>query len=315
MKKIINDSKFEILGDQDMSESGIYEGEHLISYCEKKWFEHIWDLRKYIYGEIFSFFVLVGLLWGFIQVFIAASGNNAAVGEFAFPVIMIAVLLVFYKAYLNYRSYAPEELINESDAVKYIFWKQNCGWQFKLAWQMLSDRVDRIDLTLERIKTGAEFIEPIYLSSKEYYNWLESRPEALKRLIHAAMIQCTMDIPSILKRTSAEEHLPELKARLIALIQLYEYTMKYEIECHKIVPQEPYSELHELTYGWTNPIQKSINEFMQILHTLGNVDRKLLIKGEVCVPNFNIDINAPDNIEEFCNKLNDIITKSRHQME
>jgi len=293
-----------------MTENGIYENSHRIFFYEKQWFEHIWDFIRNNFQELITFFVLTGTLWGFVLVLTEALDNRAAIGEFALPVIIIGVLAVFYKAYIKCITYTPETLQEESDAVKIIFRKQKCGWQYALAWQMLSDRIGNINMTLERIDKGAEFIEPAYLTSEDYDEWLKLRPIALTRLVHASMIQCTDELPSFLATTKHEKQLTELKSRILALVQLYEHTKKYEIECYQIVPQEQFIKLHEMTYGWTHPIQEGINEFMNILLALANIDRKLLKLGEAQVPDFNIVIRVPDNVEEFCGRLDEIISQN-----
>lgn len=289
------------------SEKGLYEGGHMMRFTEKRLHERLIEYYKLFKEDAADIFPLTAALWGFLYVLVEAMDNKVSIGGLALPVIITAVLVLLYKVWLKYKNYTPEVLHEESEAAKIIYRKQNCGWQFALAEQMLIDKISIIDLTLQRIKKGVEFIEPVNMTADEYYNWLELRPEALKRLNHVVMVQCTDEIPALLgDMDDSETKLRELKIKVSALIRLYEHTMKYEAECFQIVPREPFVDLHKMTYGWTEPIQRAINEFMEILHSLASIDRNLLKAGKVQPPHFNIIVRAPENIEEFSKRLDDI---------
>ncbi len=290
-----------------MSENGIYQGDHVMRFTERKWYEYIKEYGKRLKEEAPHILPLTGTLWGFAYILAEALDGQASIGSLALPVIITALLAVLYKAWLKLKTYTPEALQDEIEAAKTIYRKQKCGWQFALAEQMLANKIENIDLTLKRIRKGSEFIEPVYMTAEEYYNWLKLRPAALKKLMHATMIQCTDEIPAMLSDLDdSETKLKELKIRLTALVQLYEHTVRYETECYQIVPQEPFIDLHEMTFGWTEPIQRSINEFMGVLHSLATIDRRLLMAGKVQPAKFNIIVKAPENTGDFCRKLDDI---------
>ncbi len=290
-----------------MSENGIYQSNHVMRFTERKWYECIKEYSKRFIEEAAHFIPFTGTLWGFAYILTEAMDSKTSIGSLALPVIITALLAVLYKAWLKFKSYTPEALQDENETTRNIYRKRKCGWPFALAEQMLANRIENIDLTLNRIKKGAEFIEPKYVTADEYYNWLKLRPAALKQLVRATMIQCTDEIPALLSDLDeSEAELKELKIRLTALVQLYEHTMRYETECYQIVPQEPYIDLHKMTFGWTEPIQRGIYEFMGILHSLSTIDRKLLEAGKVQPPNFKITVQVPENISEFCRILDDI---------
>jgi hypothetical protein len=293
------------------NENGIYQNEHLMRFTEKPWYEHLGAFCNHLRSESSNMFVIVITFGGSVYALVEALGSKATIGSFAWPIVTVAVVVIFYRAHNNYKNYAPEALQDESDTVKRIYREQRCGWQFNLAKQMLYDRTTNIDLTLNQIKRGAVFIAPEYLSPTEYYEWLTLRPVALSRLVDSVMVQCTDEMPAFLKDVDrGEKMLPEFKGRIIALTQLYEQTKLYEIECYQILPQDPFTKLHELTKGWTEPIQKGINEFMQILTVLSTIDRKLLKKDKVQPPKFNIIIKAPENVKEFCIGLDMIAARN-----
>ncbi|MBS4031258.1 MAG: hypothetical protein KGZ63_07565 [Clostridiales bacterium] len=222
--------------------------------------------------------------------------NRIPITKLVLTVVLIALVVISYTALLKYRSFTPEALKDESELVKYIFRKQKCGWQYALACQMMSDRIEDIELTLNRITNGIDFIEPRKIPLEEYFKWLVLRPETLRRLGKSVAIQCTEEFPKFIGKFKSEEQLTELKSRVLTFVRLYDYAKNFEVECHQIIPPEPYVQVHEMTYGWTEPIRDGISTFMNIMLELSSIDKKSLKAGTVNPPSFNIVFSAPNNI-------------------
>lgn len=58
-----------------------------------------------------------------------------------------------------------------------------------------------------------------------------------------------------------------------------------------------------MCYGWSKPIRQGVNKFVEILDELASLDRKNLKSGAVVPPSFNIEFDAPENIDEFIRRL------------
>ncbi len=289
-----------------MQNDGLYSSEHTVSFSEKRWYEHLRAFSRYISGEIAAFIALVISLWGVIEVMAQIADNPVPLKDLVLPVLAVSSIVIIYKAFSKYRSYVPDSLKSESKIIQQIFWKQKCGWQFALARQMMEDRIQEHESTLARIASGAEFIPPKTIPSDDYIVWLNDRPETVIRLIRSVAIQSTSELPRCLAHASSEEHLGDIKRRVLSLVSLYEQAKYFEIECHQIVPPEAFSKVHEMTYGWTEPIRKGVQEFMEIIGKLSSIDVRELKAGTAAPPSFSITFESPSNIEEFCKRLGEI---------
>jgi hypothetical protein len=290
-------------------EDGLHSGQHSIEFTEKRWYESALDFLRFLPGEAPTFAALVVSLWAISEVVMAAAGNRVPVATLAASVLAIAAMAAGLKAYGRFRRYVPKTLQPESSQVQHIFRKQRCGWQLALTRQMLIDRIARSEIELDRVSRGAAFVYPRHLSGWEYFSWLTSRPEAIQRLVHSVAALCTQDLPAVVAGVRDEGALGRLQVEVDALAALYEHAKNFEIECHEIVPPEPFDDVHKMTHGWTQTIRNGVEEFLRVLSQLASLDPKAIEAGEIQLPSFNIVFEAPDNLDEFCRKL-DLIEAS-----
>lgn len=285
------------------TENGLYKGEHTFTFTEKRWHNHLRSYFIFVRHEISTIVALILSLWAITEIMALVANNQVPIKNLVLPVFSISLITVMYKAYIKYRSYAPDTLKNETRAVQKIFWSQNIGWQFALAKKMLENRIIDFDSKLSRIASGSEFIAPKPIDYDNYVTWMRERPTTMVRLINAVAIQCTSELPEILTQTKEEDQLDALKKGISRMATLYEETMNLESECHQIIPPDEFTEVHELTFGWTESIRKGVKEFLEMLNRLATIDKRSLKAGTAKLPDFNITFEPPPNVEKFSKKL------------
>jgi len=232
--------------------------------------------------------------------------NRIPLRDLALPVLLTSLVVAMHRAFSKYRSYVPDALLSESKTTQNIYRMGRLGWQLALARQMLSERIQNVEATLNRVAEGAEFIKPRRMSSDDYFGWLQDRPETLQRLVHSVTVQCISELPKVIGRCRTEEQLSELKLGIHALAELYQYARDFEVKCHQIVPPDMFRDVHEMTHGWTKPIRDGIGKFMEILEQLSSLDKKTIKEGTASLPQFDIVFDSPKNIDEFCERINAI---------
>lgn len=286
-----------------MSDDGEFQGQHTVSFTETGWTDRLRKFIPYLPKEIPLFATVVISFWGIAEVLSELGGETLSLGNLAAPALITALVVAAYKAIQKYRAYVPEGLATESKITQSIFRKGKCGWQFALARQMLKERTDNFDRTLGRVKNGAHFVYPRQLDTSEYVAWLKERPEALTRLIRAVAVQCVSEIPSILATTRDETSLPALGDSVAQLSSLYKAAVDFELQSHGTHPPTELSEVHEMIYGWSDPIRLGIQEFLNVLKSVSEVSAKDLKKGTVVPPSFEIKFDSPPSIDEFIRRL------------
>lgn len=190
-------TKVRILSMAEDRDDGLYSGSHTFSFTEKTWYEHVWEYCKKMPAEIGVFAALVISTGAIAEVISRASGEYVSIEELAGPILLFSSTVLLYRMYRSKRDYVPNALVGESEAVKYIFVKQKCGWNAALAKRMLEDRIRNVDASMERINRGAEFIEPRKVDRSCYIDWLQSRPESLTRMIRSVALMCTQEVPIV----------------------------------------------------------------------------------------------------------------------
>ncbi len=283
--------------------------EHEVTFNELGLLERLKELLPYFPREIPTFFSVTISCWAIAEILIAIFDNRPSITSLAAPVLAAGTIVAMYRAYRAYRFYLPEALINESKKIQTIYYSRKLGWQWAIALEMLLDRIRPIDAELERIRRGAEFIEPEHLPNKTYFDWLKSRPNTMLRLINAAQTQCTRDVPSAIGNAISEDQIKDMKIQIQTLADLYETTVRFERKCHAIIPSDEFERVHEMAYGWTDTIRDGINQFISITSKLATLNKKTIkeaASGLKELPSFSIHFEATQNMDKFCERLKEI---------
>lgn len=270
-----------------------YTGSHTFEFTEKAWYEHIWEYCKGIPNELITFATVVVSIWAVAEVVMMASDERVPLDELAIPILVVAFAVVFYRTYVTKRDYVPDALAGESEATKSIFRKQKCGWNSALAKRMLEDRIRETDAAMDRIDKGSEFIAPTHMNYDDYVAWLQTRPELMLRMVRSAALLCTQELPVAIGSTKGENDLAALKREVLALAAMCESAKDVEVEWHGVVPPEEFANVHEMVYGWTNPIRNGVRSFLEVLNSLAKIDRREIKKGTASPPSFNIVFEKP----------------------
>lgn len=288
---------------------GITREAHEVTFNKLEASDRLKEFLPYLPREVPAFASVTTTCWAVSEILIAIFENRPSIASLAAPIIAAGAIVAIYRAYRAYRSHVPDALIGESKRVQAIYYNRRYGWQWAIAVEMLWDRVRPVDAELERIRRGAEFVTPKQLPNKEYFEWLRSRPSAIVRLTHAVTAQCTRDTPLAIGTATTEDQLKGMKVQIQALADLYKTTTQFERDCHAIVPPGDFEKIHEMTYGWTDPIREGVHQLIGIASELGNLDKKEIkdaASGRRALPTFTINFEPPKNLGDFSARLDKV---------
>lgn len=282
---------------------------HKVTFNKLNVSNRLKEFLPYLPREIPAFASVTTTCWAVSEILIAIFENRPTIASLAGPIIAAGTIVAIYRAYKVYRCYLPEALVGEGRKVRAIYYTRRYGWQWAIAVEMLWDRVRPIDAELERIRRGAEFVNPKQVSNKEYFEWVRSRPNAIIRLIRAVTAQCKSDVPLAIGTAVSEEQLKDMRVQIQALADLYRTATQFEHDCYAIVPPEDFEKVHEMTYGWTDTVRHGIHQFIGIATELGELDKKKIkdaASGRKELPTFTIKFKSPDNLDMFQARLNEV---------
>ncbi len=277
--------------------------EHRVKYAVKTWNEHLISYWSYFTKEGATLIStwLAGI--AVTEFLVALSGSRPPWIAVIVPVAGVGILAAGFRAFQRYRSYVSPALLDESQKSKDIAWNQRFGWQWNLAHELLTQRLRASDAALDRLRRGSQFVEPIKLPANEYWGWLIGRTGRLTRLADAVKVQVVTDLMGSIGKITDEEGIADMMVEIESLTSQYLLTVKFEEECHAMVPPEGFSSVHEVSYAWTDTIRDFMNEFLGVCQSLADMNRRALRKGQIEPPSFTLKMAAPANIDEFIRRL------------
>jgi hypothetical protein len=286
-----------------MSEVQNYNSAHKVAFSRVAWHDRLLRFLPYLPREIPLFATITVSFWGVSEVLAELGGERLRLKDLAIPALATSLVVAAYKAFQKFRAFTPSQLAEESSESRAIYRRGKSGWPFALARQLLVERIELLERVLDRAKTGAEYIPPRTVEETEYFEWLKSRPQLLLRLMRSISIQCIHEIPAVLAVTTGEAGLRSLKDSVVQLAMLYRVATEFETESRSIEPPTEFAEVHEMIYGWSDPIRKGVRDFLAILEKISAIDPKAVQKGTENVPELNLEFESPPNIEVFTSRL------------
>jgi len=215
-------------------------------------------------------------------------------------VVVLAVPVAFARSVHSYVNACPAGLEGESTASRRIAQIQRPKWEFRLARQLLEERLRQLDVELENLLHGRVFV-PVerQLDAQDYIDWVQIRPGNAMRLAEVAKQLLVTDFPASLASTEMRPADPVRIVEIAELIQgLYSDTVRFERGSRTVEPPASLKTLHGFQMGWTDPIRGGVRQMFQFLDTVLAVDPKT--NQEI---SFTITFEEPATIQEFNDEL------------
>lgn len=280
-----------------------------LKFTKKTLIEHLVNYIKIYTKSIPKMITIFFSIWAIAEIILYDKPNKLSV--IIIPAIVLSILFLFYDSIKNYLEYTPTSLEAENVIVKKAFFKQNIGWQYKIAYEILQDRTLKYELSHDRIKKGAEFLHPQIIEEDDYINFIKLLPSTIKRLLDAAKVTCVEILPKAISDSSDghEDGLKVLIEEIENLCLIYKQAIDFEKRIQEVIPPEKYESLHSLMVNWTEPIREGIKQFIDMQKRLSEINKKELKELEKTKQNFTITFDPPANIDEY-NKCLNILTNN-----
>jgi hypothetical protein len=212
---------------------------------------------------------------------------------------MVAASLITGLAWIIYRyvNSVPAGFERESRAAQRIAHLQRPKWEFRLARELLRAKLRELDKELEDLLCGRAYVAVEQaMDAPAHVNWLRLRPVNLLRMVDTTKRLLISELPAALKST------PERVADARGILEVtnnirrfYGKTVAFERESRKVEPCEHLKRIHELQFGWSDPIRDGIQQVFSILDSIlaarAHQDTQL---------SFEIVFKPPAGVDEFC---------------
>lgn len=263
------------------------------------WRKSIWDHAK---GVLAKWWLLpsamiagFGIAWTIAEA--ASTLFDVSMKEWPLYVAVLSLTLVLALGYAvkQYVTGCPEGLDGESAAARRLAQLQPPRWEFRLARQLLRDKLLSLDVELEDLLAGRVFV-PIEksLSIPDFLGWSELRPANVIRMATVSKQLIAVDLPASMAATGKQPADPRAILAIADRIrELYLQTIVFERTNHSVSPPSGFESLHALQFNWTEPVRSALRQLLDFLDTMIEAD---LEGGFV---SFKITYETPPNVDAF----------------
>lgn len=294
-------------------EANTYQETHTLHLSKKSIFELSKDILKFIFpAEIATFFATLIAVLSVAEVVTKDIPDTSSI-DYLIPSIIISLITASYKGITAYIKHIPAELESESESIQKTYKRQKLGWQYKIALEMITQRIDSHEKSIERISRGSEFIKPRRVDLEEYIAWSQERTTTIIRLMKSVTRQFVNELPRTISELDLKVKLSEFKIQIDYIGSLYKEIRDFEAESYQIVPPDELEDAHKLTHNWSSTLRIAGNQFLEYLHIIQTFDEKSIRKGTAKIPEISVTILPISFLDDYLKELAAGIEK--HQCE
>jgi len=262
------------------------------------WYEHVQaavtsHLKTFVLYSLGGF----GILWGLVE-----AGNffypNAIINNsfIFYCLIIVSFVVALTRCIHDYSNTIHIGLENESKNIQKIALKKNHYWEYALVFELLKQRIEKIDKDLDDVINNRVYIKIIKsLDVESYIKWLDTRPANLLGMVESAKQLLIFDLVNVMQSKDEDNNDFSSLIKIVNHIgDLYRSAFDYEVEGKEIRVPEHFEIVHEIQSEWVSVLRDSFKQFLDIYQTIsvrrkGNYDP---IKAE-------ITFEEPPRISEF----------------
>lgn len=272
----------------------------IVTFSYKSCWEHLRDFAKSPFQIIGAAVAVFGALWTFSEATIQfIDANPRGWQSYSLLIIISAVSSIVWNGY-RYYHFIPEGFENVSRKAAHIAHWQRFKWEFHLAQVLLNEKLAPYDDELRDMYTGRSFIiadKPENL--KSYIHWITTRPDNLLKMMAVAEQILITDFPEALFSTQSKPAQPlEILEAVEKLARFYESTLEFERSSRSVMPSESLQKLHELQFGWSEPIRNGVHQLFRLLQQIIECDPK-----SENMLDFTIKFPEPPKLQKYREEL------------
>ena len=269
-------------------------------FSYKSVWEHVRCLLTYRKSLFLASVTVFGVVWGTAQAAIYFMGIDLRGWQFLAAAISVSLLAAVGWTLHLYLNDCPEGFEKESATAKRIAQIRRPLWEYRLARQLLEDRLRILDDALTDLIEGHVFVpidKPLRLL--DYADWTQGRLDSVRRMAEVALRLLIADFPAAMQSQEGREAQPVAILLVVNQIRsLYAETLDFERGNHAVAPPKALESLHRLQLGWTTPIRDGVQQVFRFLDQVLALDPRSHHR-----ISFSITFGSPPNVEPFCREL------------
>lgn len=218
--------------------------------------------------------VVFGVIWGVAEATAYFLDISFRGWRFFGVAVSVSLLAGIARAIYVYVHSCPPGLEHESREARHIAQLQAPLWEFRLARQLLDEKLSVLDGELDDLLQNRVLV-PVtrQVGLDEFAQWAQLRIGTLQRMLEVAQQLLIVEFPAALKSRPEQRADPSRIVGVIDKIRaLYSDTVTYERETHATETAEVLRGACQLMHGWSSPIRSGIQQMKGFLDKILSLD-------------------------------------------
>lgn len=252
-----------------------------------------------------SFVTIFFIFWGFIRVIVYIFDVDLSKVRVLIVLIIISLIFAFIKTIYSYINTVPIGLEQYSKDIQKIGHFKKMYWEFKLAYSLLAQNIQRTDQKFDEILNDLIFVKTKKLTIEEYFVWLDGRPSNIINMIKVANNLIVVELFNCTVNKEGEGVNIQKLVQVVSLIQrLYEDAYNFQIEGKQFIVPIIFKNVHSIQSEWVKIIRNAIHQLIEKLKEISLRNKKS--EGAIIA---HIEFEQPKRLEEYKNELAQIKEK------
>lgn len=185
------------------------------------------------------------------------------------------------------------EFVGESEVIARIAVDKDRLWEYRLACELLKDRMHRLDLKFSEVRSGFAVRRTKFLAGRDTINFIQDLLKDLTTIIEASVKILHEQLVSAFGPPGTPGDAGQIKRACDNLYSIFLSLYEWEMDVRFVRPHEVFEGIFSKMHGWSEEL---LSEFHRLPRELDDLLSKPDLTGQYSI---NLVIVAPKGIEAF----------------
>jgi hypothetical protein len=187
----------------------------------------------------------------------------------------------------------PPEFVGESEVIARIALDKDRLWEYRLACELLKDRMRRLDDKFSEVRSGFAVRRTKFLAGRDTINFIQDLLKDLTTIIEASVKILHEQLVPAFGPPGTPGNAVQIKRACDNLYSIFLSLYEWEMDVRFVRPHEVFEGIFSQMHGWSEEL---LSEFHRLPRELDDLLSKPDLTGQYSI---NLVIVAPKGIEAF----------------
>jgi len=199
----------------------------------------------------------------------------------------------------------PPEYVGESEAIARIAVDKDRLWEYRLACELLKDRMHRLNIKFSEARSGFAVRRTKFLAGRDTINFIQDLLKDLTTIIEASVKILHEQLVPAFGPPGTPGDAGQIKRACDNLYSIFLSLYEWEMDVRFVRPHEVFEGIFSKMHGWSEEL---LSEFHRLPRELDGLLSKPDLTGQYSI---NLVIVAPKGIDGFTTEFEKMATDPR----